>query len=60
MIADIMRNKRIQAVLKELFITGRKFKILLVFIMQSYFSVPKDARLNFTHFLIMKITKKEN
>ena len=29
--------------------------ISLVFITQSYFSVPKDVRLNSTHYLIMKI-----
>ena len=53
MIADIVTNKRFQAIIKELFI--RYQNISLVFITQSYFKTPKDARLNSTHYLIMKI-----
>ena len=53
-----MTNKRFQAIIKELFIRCRKLNISLVFIMQSYISVPKDVRLNSTHYLIMKINKK--
>ena len=55
MIADIMTNRRFQAIIKELFIRCRKLHILLVFITQSYFPVLKDVRLNSTHYLIMKI-----
>ena len=44
MIADIMTNKKFQAIIKELFIRCRKLNISLVFITQSYFSVPKDVR----------------
>ena len=55
MIADIMTNKKIQAKIKELFIRRRKLKISLVFITQSYFSVPEDDKLKSTHYLIMKI-----
>ena len=58
MIANIMTNKNLQAVIKELFIRCRKLSILLVFITQSYFSVPKELRLNSTHYLIMKIHNK--
>ena len=58
MIAEIMANKNFQAVIKELFIRCRKLNISLVFITQSYFSVPKDVRLNSTHYLIMKINNK--
>ena len=58
MIADIMTNKKFQSIIKELFIRCRKVNISLVFITQSYFSVPKDARLNSTHYLIMKINNK--
>ena len=58
MIADIMTNKKFQAILKELFIRCRKINISLVFITQSYFSVPKDVRLNSTHYFIMKINNK--
>ena len=45
MIGDIMANKKFQAITKELFIRCRKLNISLVFA-QSYFSVPKDVRLN--------------
>ena len=58
MIADIISNKQFQAIVKELFIRCRKLNISLVFIIQSYFSVPKDVRLNLTHYLIMKINNK--
>ena len=57
-IADIMSNKEFQAIVKELFIISRKLNILLALITQSYFSVPKDVRLNSTHHLIMKINNK--
>ena len=58
MIADIMTNKNFQSIIKELFIRCRKINISLVFITQSYFSVPKDVRLNSTYYLIMKINNK--
>ena len=58
MIADILTNKKIQAITKELFIRCRKLNISLLFIIQSYFKTTKDARLNSTHFLIMKIHSK--
>ena len=57
MIADIMTNRKLQDI-KELFITCNKPKYSLVFTTQSYFSVPKDARLNSTHYLVMKINNK--
>ena len=53
-----MTNKRFQAIIKELFIRCRKLNISLVFVTQSYFSVPKDVRLNATHYLIMKTNNK--
>ena len=43
MIADIISNKKLQSIIKELVITCRKFNISLVFITQSYFSVPKEV-----------------
>ena len=58
MIADIMTSKKFQSIIKELFIRCRKINISLVFITQSYFSVPKEVRLNSTHYLIMKIKNK--
>ena len=59
MIADIMSNKKFQAIIKELFIRCRKINISLFFIMQSYFSFPKDVRLNLTHYFIMKTNNKK-
>ena len=59
MIADIMTNKKFQSIIKELFIRCRKLDISFVFITQSYFSVPKDVRLNSTHYLIMKINNRK-
>ena len=53
-----MTNKIFQAIIKELFIRRRKLNISLVFITQSYFSVPKDVRLILTHYLIIKINNK--
>ena len=58
MIVSIMDNKKFQAIIKELFIRCRKLNISLVFITQSYFSVPKDVRLNSTHYLIMKTNNR--
>ena len=55
MIADMINNKKLNLVITELLIRGRKLNISIVFITQSYFKVPKDVRLNSTHFFIMKI-----
>ena len=58
MIANIMTNRRFQTIIKELFIWCRKLNISPVFITQSYFSFPKDVRLDSTHYLILKINNK--
>ena len=58
MIADMINNNKLNPVVTELFIRGRKRNISIVFITQSYFKVPKDVRLNSTHFFIMKIPNK--
>ena len=58
MIADMIHNKKLNSIVTELFIRGRKLNISLVFITQSYFKVPKDVRLNTTHFFIAKIPNK--
>ena len=58
MIADMINNNKLNPIVTELFITGRKLNISIVFITQSYFKVPKDVRLNSTHFFIMKIPNK--
>ena len=59
MITDIMTNKKFKAIIKHLFIRCRKLNISLAFITQVYFSVPKDVRLNSTHYLIMKTNNKK-
>ena len=59
LIANIMSNKKFQDIIRELFIRCRKANILLVFITQSYFSIPKDVRLNSIHYLIMKINNRK-
>ena len=59
MIAEIMTNKKFQSIIKELFIRCRKLNISLVFITQSFFSVPKDVRLNSTHYMIMKMNSRK-
>ena len=58
MIADMIHNKKLNSIVTELFIRGRKLNISLVFITQSYFKVPKDVRLNTSHFFIAKIPNK--
>ena len=58
MIADMINNNRLNPIVMELFIRGRKLNISIVFITQSYFKVPKNDRLNSTHFFIMKIPYK--
>ena len=58
MMADMIHNKKLNSIVSELFIRGRNFNISLVFITQSYFKVPKDVRLNISHFLIAKIPNK--
>ena len=57
MIADTIHNKKVNSVITELFIRGRKLNISLVFITQSYFKVPKNVRLNTSHFFMAKIPK---
>ena len=58
MIVDMINNKKLNSIVTELFIRGRKLNISLVFITQSYFKVPKDVRLNTSHFFIAKIPNK--
>ena len=54
----MIHNKKLDSIVIELFIRGRKLNISLVFITESYFKVPKDVRLNTTHFFIAKIPNK--
>ena len=59
LIAGMINNKKLNSVVTDLFIRGRKSNISLVFITQSYFKVLKNVRLNSTHFFIMKIPNKK-
>ena len=59
MIADIESNKKLKAIIKELFYRCRKLNISIVFITQSNFRALKDARLNSTHYIVMKIDNKK-
>ena len=58
MIANMLSNKKLNPIVTELFIRGRKLNISLVFIKQSFFNVPKYVRLNSTYYFIMKIPSK--
>ena len=57
-IADMINDKKLNLIVTELFTRDRKLNIFLAFITKSYFKVPKDVRLNSTHFFIMKILNK--
>ena len=52
-------NKKFKSIGTELFIRGRKVNVSPVFIAHSYFAVPKNIRLNFTHYFIIKTLKKQ-
>ena len=58
MIADMLSNKKLNQVVTELFIRERKLDVSLVFITQSYFDVPKNTKLNPTHYFVIKIPNK--
>ena len=55
----VIKNLICNLIVTELFLRGRKLNIYLVFITQSYFSVPKNIRINSTHYFVMKIRNKE-
>ena len=55
----MLSNKKVNPIVTELFITGRKLNISLVFITQSYYAVQKNIRLNSTHYFITKIPNKQ-
>ena len=58
LIAYILSNKRLNPILTELLIRGRKLNISLVFITQSYFPVPQNIRLNSAHYFVMEIPRE--
>ena len=59
MIADMIKNNKLNSKVTELFIRRIKLNIFLAFITQSYFKVPKYVRLNTTHFFISKIPNRK-
>ena len=58
-IADIEYNKNFKRIIKELFYRAGKTNVSIVFITQSYFKALKDARLNRTHYILMRIGNKK-
>ena len=46
----MINNKKLNLVVTELFIRGRKLNISIVLIIQSYFTVPKEVKINATRF----------
>ena len=58
MIADMINNKKLNSIVTEIFIRGRKTNLFIILITQMYFVVSKNIRLNTTHFFIMKIPNK--
>ena len=58
MIVDMHGNKKLNSIVTELFIKCRGLNISLVFITQFYFAVPKNIRLNSTHYVTMKISNE--
>ena len=53
----MIHNKKLNSIVTESFIRGRKLNNSLLFIAQSYYKVPKDVRLNNTHFFVKKNSK---
>ena len=58
MVADIVSNKKLQHIVTELFVRGKKLNIYFVLITQSYLTVPKNIRLNSIRYHIMNISNK--
>ena len=56
--ADMIDNKKLDPIVTELFIRGRKLNIFFVFTTQSYFALPKNIKVNSTHYFVMKIPSK--
>ena len=55
MIADMINNKKLNPVVTELFISGRKLNISIVFTTQSSFKVSTEVRLNNTQKQLQQI-----
>ena len=59
MVTDMLSNKKLHAIVTELFTRDRKLNISVVFTTQFYFDVPENIRLISTHYFIMKILNKQ-
>ena len=59
LIADLLKNKKLNPVVTELIIRGRKLNLFLVFITETYFALPKNIILNSTHYSVMKIPNEQ-
>ena len=59
MIADIEYNKNFKRIINELIYRACEINVSIVFITQCYFRALKDARLNSTHYTLMKIGNKK-
>ena len=60
MIAYMLSNKKLNPIVTELFIRGRKLNIFLFFSTESYFAAPKNIRLNSSHYFVTKISNKRD
>ena len=58
MIAGMLIDKKLNLIVTELFMRGRKLNISLVFITQLYFAVLKNITVNSTYYFVMKIRNK--
>ena len=61
MTRDMDSSKKINLVVTEIFLRGRKLLVnmFVVFASQSYFKVPKTITLNATRYFTMKIPNKK-
>ena len=59
MIADMLNNKKLNPIVRGLFIRGRKLNISFIFITRSYYAVPRNIRLTSGHYFIMKILNRK-
>ena len=57
-IANMLSNKELNSTVTELYFRARKINIFLVFIRQSYFALPRNIRLNYTHFFFNENSKQ--
>ena len=54
MIVEMEANKKLSPIVTELFLSGWKLNISIIFISKSYFKMPKYIKLNVTHYFIIE------